>query len=45
MLIIMMYKGKLSYLEKLTPKLGKTFFGKEIDGSRYSHEWPLRFIG
>ncbi|HLD85222.1 MAG TPA: hypothetical protein VI968_01570 [archaeon] len=37
----MMYKGKLSYLEKLTPKLGKTFFGKEIDGSSP----PSVFVG
>src|SRR3989338_2128244 len=41
LLIIMMYKGKLSYLEKLTPKLGKTFFGKEIDGSSP----PSVFVG
>ena len=36
-----MYKGKLSYLEKLTPKLGKISFAKEIDGSSP----PSVFVG
>jgi DNA repair protein NreA len=39
--IIIMYKGKLSYLEKLTPKMGKKSFGRQIDGSSP----PSVFVG
>ncbi len=36
-----MYKGKLSYLEKLTPRLGKVSFGTNINGSSP----PSVFVG
>ncbi len=46
-----MYKGKLRYLELLTPKLGKMTFGTQVDGSSPPsvfighHNYPKVFVG